>query len=94
MIELEWNEDKRRANWKKHGLDFDDLLAFRWEAAQVTLDDRFAYREDRMIATGMYRGDVHVVVYTDRSFVRRIISFRKATRHEAQTYYEERKDRS
>jgi uncharacterized DUF497 family protein len=40
MIELEWDEAKRAANLRKHGLDFDDLLTFRWEAAHVTLDER------------------------------------------------------
>ncbi len=75
-MRLEWDEAKRRANLKKHDLDFADALAFAWESAHVTLDDRFDYGEERQFALGLYRGHVHVVVYVERGEARRIISFR------------------
>jgi uncharacterized DUF497 family protein len=93
-MKLEWDEAKRRANLKKHGLDFADALAFAWENAHVTLDDRFDYGEERQFALGLYRGDVHVVVYAERGEARRIISFRKATSREAKDWHEEEKNRS
>ena len=92
-MEFEWDETKRRANLQKHGLDFADALAFEWETARVTIDDRFDYGEEREIALGFYRGHIHVVVFTDCGTTRRIISFRKATSHEAKIY-EEEKNRS
>lgn len=88
----EWDEAKRLANLKKHGVDFADALEFAWETADVTIDDRFDYGEERLVAFGYYRGRVHVIVYTERDGTKRIISFRKATRREAQPY--EAKDRS
>ena len=92
-MKFEWNEAKRRANLKKHGLDFADILAFEWETAHVTFDDRFDYGEEREIALGLYRGHIHVVVYAERGASLRIISFRKATGREAKIY-EEEKNRS
>lgn len=85
---FEWNEAKRLSNPKKHGVDFADALAFGWEDATVTLDDRFDYREERLVAVGIYRGTVHVVIYTERGSTKRIISFRKATQHETQAFFE------
>lgn len=87
---FEWDESKRLSNLRKHGLDFSEALEFGWEHAQTTVDDRFAYGEERLIAVGMFHGKVHVVVYTERGLLKRIISFREATRREAQTYYKER----
>jgi uncharacterized DUF497 family protein len=92
-MDFEWDEVKRQSNLRKHGVDFTDVLEFNWEAASATLDDRFDYGEEREIALGMYRGRVHVVIYTRRGARKRVISFRKATRREAQTY-EEEKNRS
>ncbi|HTT99784.1 MAG TPA: BrnT family toxin [Rhizomicrobium sp.] len=93
-MDFEWDEAKRKANLAKHGLDFANAVQFGWETASVTLDDRFDYGEEREIALGLYGMDVHVVIYTPRGPRKRLISFRKATRREAEKYYEEEKDRS
>jgi uncharacterized DUF497 family protein len=93
-MEFEWDEDKRKADLAKHGLDFADAPQFGWETASVTLDDRFDYGEKREIALGLYGGSVHVVIYTPRGPRKRLISFRKAARREAEKYCEEEKDRS
>lgn len=85
---LEWNERKRLANIRKHGIDFADALEFEWQDAHVELDDRFDYGEERLAALGFYRGKVHMIVYAERGSAKRIISFRKATRREAKTYEE------
>lgn len=86
---FEWDEAKRRANLRKHGVDFATALEFQWENAQVTADDRVDYGEERFIALGLYRGRVHIVIYTEYGPIRRIISIRKATRQETRTYEEE-----
>ena len=86
---FEWDERKRLSNLKKHGVDFADALEFGWETATVTIDDRFNYGEERLVAVGLYRGDVHVVIYTERKLVKRLISFRKATEREAQEFFEQ-----
>jgi uncharacterized DUF497 family protein len=51
-------------------------------------DDRFDYGEIQMLARGLIDGDVFVCVYVDRGDSRRIISLRKATKHEAKAYFE------
>lgn len=33
MLELEWDQDKRRANIQKHGLDFADARHLDWDNA-------------------------------------------------------------
>lgn len=54
----------------------------------VHLDDRANYREDRWTGVGMIQGRVVVVVYTERDGgdTLRIISLRKALRHERERY--------
>jgi uncharacterized DUF497 family protein len=53
----------------------------------TVLDDRFEYGEDRWIGIGMIQNRVVVVVYTepDDNTIR-IISLRKALRHERTRY--------
>ena len=85
---FEWDDPKRLANLKKHGVDFADALQFAWETATVTIDDRFDYGEERLMATGFYRDRVHVVIYIERGSVKRLISFRKATRREIEEFVE------
>ena len=87
---FEWDEAKRLSNLRKHGVDFADALEFGWENAQTDIDERFTYGEERLIAFSLFRGTVHVVIYAQRGLAKRIISFRKATRREAQGYYERR----
>lgn len=51
-------------------------------------DDRFEYGEVRLIAFGLLIGRVIVVAYTERSTeVIRLISARKASKHETKQYF-------
>jgi uncharacterized DUF497 family protein len=68
-----------------------------FEAARLVFDDVFAldrhdagggYAEARYILTGMANGMLLTVVYTERGERTRIISARKATRHEQREYYD------
>lgn len=92
-MEFEWDEAKRRSNLEKHGLDFAYALEFEWENARVVVDNQLEYGEERRIALGLFRGRAHVVVYTVRGNVTRMISFRKANAREIRIY-EEEKNRS
>jgi uncharacterized DUF497 family protein len=67
-----------------------------FEAAQLVFDDAFALErfdfgggpaEVRFVTTGMASRIVLTVVYTERGSRIRIISARKATRHEQREYY-------
>ena len=65
-----------------------------FEAARVVFDDAFAVErfdrevsEVRYVTTGMVKGVLLTVVYTARGDRTRIISARKATKHEQREYY-------
>jgi uncharacterized DUF497 family protein len=51
------------------------------------IDDREAYGEERTILLGMCLGHLLTVAYTERSGRTRIISARRATKHEQDAYY-------
>ena len=46
-MEFEWDEDKRRANARKHGIDFADAATIFGGKIVVIPDDRFDYCETR-----------------------------------------------
>jgi uncharacterized protein len=87
-MEFEWDSEKAAANLQKHGVSFDDAAqVFHDPVGIEDLDDRFEYGEERIVATGLVQGVVLKVTCTMRDDVCRIISARKATKHEEQDYY-------
>lgn len=88
-MEFEWDEAKRLANLRKHGIDFVDVPAV-FDGDIVTVeDDRYNYGEQRFITLGLLQGQVVAIVHTERDDITRIISARKATRYEQRTYFEQ-----
>jgi hypothetical protein len=86
-MQFEWDEDKRLANVRKHGIDFADVPAV-FDGDIVTIEDnRFDYGEQRFVTLGLLKGRVVVVVHTERNGVTRIISVRKATKYEEINYF-------
>ena len=86
-MRVEWDEAKRTENLRKHGIDFSGLEIF-FEGYTVTVeDDRFHYGEQRFVTFGILEGRVLAVVHTERGDTLRIISARKATRREEQSYF-------
>jgi uncharacterized protein len=51
------------------------------------LDDRYDYEELRFITLGMLKGIVITIAHTETEEVIRIISARKATRYEEESYF-------
>jgi uncharacterized DUF497 family protein len=89
-VRLEWDEAKRRSNLWRHGIDFATLGEV-FEGARVTdLDDRYDYGEERLITLGLLKGRVVAIVHTHSKDVIRIISARKAEKHEEIKYFKER----
>lgn len=84
-----WGEAKRESNLAKHGFDFADAETV-FSGATFTLDDdRFVYGERRFITLGMLRGMVVVIAHTEQEdALIRIISMRKATKHEQRIYFQ------
>ena len=83
----EWDEEKRRINRRKHGIDFSAIEGFGWSTSITRLDSR--HQEQRFIARGRIGTRLHVVVFTRRGEDIRIISLRKANSREV-TDYEQR----
>ena len=84
---LSWDEAKRRANLRKHGLDFAD--------AGEVLDSRYRLDawvkrsgEDRVFSMSYALGFLAVltVVHTGRGGTARVISFRRASHEEREVY--------
>jgi uncharacterized DUF497 family protein len=87
-MKIVWDEPKRRANLKKHGLDFADA-ALAFAGVTCTFEDaRFGYGEQRFITPGMLHDTVVVIAHTETARELRIISMRKATRHEQTLYFQ------
>jgi uncharacterized protein len=81
-----WDEKKRNLNLAKHGVDFRDAPAI-FDGPLVTVEDtREDYGEPRYDALGMLHGVVVSVAYTERRDEVRIISIRKALKHEARFF--------
>ncbi len=73
--------------------DFNDAIDVFNHPVLTALDSREDYGEERWIALGWMRAMMAVVVYVERSGpVIRIISARKATKHEAKRYEQSIKD--
>ena len=88
-MNFEWADAKAAANLAKHGVDFLDAIGALIDPGRIEdIDDRFAYGEERMQTIGMTSGSILFVVTTMRDDNRcRIISARRATRHEQARYY-------
>ncbi len=86
-MEYEWSLVKARTNQRKHGVDFADAVAVFVDDQALTLPDEEHTTEDRYITIGMDAlGRILVVIYTWRGDHIRLISARKAIRHE-QAFY-------
>jgi len=85
---FEWNDAKARANLEKHEVSFEVArLVFDDPAGIDEIDDRGEYGEDRFTITGMAGERLLTVTYTERDGRIRIISARKATRREQDSYF-------
>ena len=82
-----WGETKRKANLELHGLDFVDAPRVFEGPTYTYEDDRFAYAEQRFITLGLLEGMPVSIVHTETTRQIRVISFRKATKHEQAIFF-------
>jgi uncharacterized protein len=85
-MQAEWDEEKCRANFEKHGLSFEDAWQVLAGDTLTIPDERYNYGEDRLITLGSLAGRVVVVVHVARGENTRIISMRKANAREQAIY--------
>lgn len=89
-LKFEWNKSKAKDNYAKHGVSFElAKKVFKDPFAVEFLDDRQDYGEERFIVIAMVDGDILYVAYTGRKDVIRIISARRAAKHEQKTYFQQ-----
>jgi uncharacterized DUF497 family protein len=88
-VDYEWDAAKAAENRRRHGIDFADAIAAIEDPNRLEeIDTRFEYGEERIRVIGRTVGNILFVVTTqrgDRTY--RIISARRATRHEQDRYY-------
>lgn len=90
-MEFEWDQDKAARNEKKHGITFVEATTVFSDPLELTISDPdHSTGEYRFLSIGRSNlGNLLVVSYTERFQNHiRIISARKATRHE-QNYHEQ-----
>jgi uncharacterized protein len=85
-MELEWDEAKRQDALRERGLDFADVVRFRFELQYTIQDNRTEYGEPRFFSTGYLGGRLCVLCWTLRDDKMRIISLRKANEREQKKY--------
>jgi uncharacterized DUF497 family protein len=88
-VQFEWDERKCRINIKKHGIDFLDVSEIFQGPMLVNLDEKNDYGEDRYVGIGFLRNKAVVMVFTEKHpETIRLISLRKATKHEEERFKE------
>lgn len=83
---ITWDEAKRKLNLRKHGIDFRDAESILDNPTVTAEDTRLAYAEQRLVTLGVLNGVVVSMTYTERKDDMRIISIRKALKHETHFY--------
>lgn len=87
-MNVEWDETKRRINLRKHGIDFVGCEAIFAGTTKTIVDDREDYGEERYVTFGLLDDRVVAVVHTETADTIRVISIRKAKKHEQALFFE------
>jgi uncharacterized DUF497 family protein len=94
MINFEWDKAKAQANFKKHAVSFEEAQsAFHDEFAIQFFDEPHSSHEERFLLLGMSAAArLLLTCHCERNSGKtvRIISARKATKHESTFYRSEK----
>ncbi len=92
-MEYEWDEAKRQWTLEHRGLDFAEAFLIYEASGKVTLSAARAAEERwQDIALVEVRDAILALVYTKRGARIRVISMRKASKKERQTYVNHQRD--
>lgn len=88
MLKFEWDDRKASANLRKHGISFEEATSVFGDALAYTFPDPdHSIREARYLTLGLSHDNrLLFVAHAERARAIRIISARKATRHERIIY--------
>jgi len=84
QVEFEWDDTKCALNFEKHGIDFEDAATIFNAPVLISPSNRGS--EARWIAVGLLDGAEIAVVFAKRGDKYRLISARRARRHERRAY--------
>ena len=89
-MEFEWNQDKAGINLKKHNISFHEATTVFDDPLSMTFPDPdHSIGESRYVIIGMSgSGQLLVISHVDQEGRTRIISARRASRHERRFYEE------
>jgi len=93
-MKFDWDAEKNKANIRKHGIDLSDAWQLFEHELLVWHDDRYNYGEERYIGLGILNNMMVVFmafVEKDTDTIR-VISMRKAKKHEREKYQKAIKD--
>ena len=86
-MRFQYDPAKAASNLKKHGVSFADAEGVFFDPLAIHQLDPDSEDEERFVAVGMgSAGIILVVIYTLRNEEIRLISARRATRHEVKSY--------
>ena len=85
---FEFDALKDAANQAKHGLSLARIRDAIWPPEFVAEDARRDYAEKRWYAYVLLDDRIHVVIFTLRGAIVRVISLRKANRREVRRYHD------
>jgi len=86
-VRFQSDSPKAASNLKKHGVSFADAEGVFYDPLAIHALDPDSEDEERFVAVGLgSAGTILVVVYTLRGEEIRLISARRATRHEVKSY--------
>lgn len=87
-VEFEWDENKARTNVQKHGITFEEATEVFFDPFYQTGNASTDYEQREFILGYSLAQRILLVVYVERGDRTRIISARRATRHERKSYEE------
>ena len=85
-MRIEFNPRKNEINRAKHGISLTVAVEMDLEAALIEPDQRFPYGEARFQAIAPIAGRLHLLAFTMRGKIVRVISLRKANGREQRRY--------
>jgi len=86
-MHFQFDPTKAASNLKKHGVSFADAEGVFYDPLAIHCNNPEAKGEERFVAVGMgSTGEILVVIYAFRGEEIRLISARRATRHEVKNY--------
>jgi uncharacterized DUF497 family protein len=87
-MRIVFDEAKRRTNLRKHALDFVDADHVFAGITYTIEDKRFEYGERRFLTLGLLKEIIVAIAHSETRNEIRVISMRKATRHEETVYFQ------